>query len=126
MSACVQAAQFGLLMQNLVIDTMKTVLLSSSLCCSVLLWSSVCLAEAASSRPMDAELSGAMKQVFEHISKELQAGREVQVRSFGTFYAKQRAARTGRNPKTGEQLAIPAKRYPRFRSSESLKRLLNP
>jgi nucleoid DNA-binding protein len=64
-------------------------------------------------------------EVFEAIEAELLAGREVSIRSFGTFYLQKRDARTGRNPKTGEPIEIPAKRYPRFRSSDLLKDSMN-
>ena len=44
---------------------------------------------------------------------------------FGTFYAGQRAARTGRNPRTGEALSIKAARTPKFRAGKALKDAIN-
>ncbi|MCB0324559.1 MAG: HU family DNA-binding protein [Bdellovibrionales bacterium] len=73
----------------------------------------------------EAQAGEESKRVFEAIEAALRSGQEVQVRSFGTFYVQSRAARQGKNPKTGEQLQIPAKRYPRFRSSDLLKASLN-
>ena len=63
--------------------------------------------------------------LFGALTDELKAGREVSVRNFGKFSVKQREARKGRNPKTGAALDIPAKRYPRFTASDSLKNGLN-
>ncbi len=60
------------------------------------------------------------------ITSELAAGRDVTVTNFGKFYLSEREARTGRNPKTGAAIAIPAKRYPKFSSAERLKDSLNP
>ena len=44
---------------------------------------------------------------------------------FGTFQAKERAARKGRNPKTGEEIDIPAVKAPTFSASKTLKNLIN-
>lgn len=44
---------------------------------------------------------------------------------FGTFQAKQRAARKGRNPRTGEELDIPASKLPSFTAAKSLKNKVN-
>jgi len=55
------------------------------------------------------------------IAVELDAGREVQITGFGTFDTKQRAARKGRNPATGAEIQIPAKKYPVFRPGKGLK-----
>jgi len=105
---------------------MKKRFILPSLLGGIILSTTLCFAEPMSSGiDRNSEIKDEMKRVFTHISNELQAGREVKIRSFGTFYAKQRAARAGRNPKTGEKIAIPAKRYPRFRSSDVLKRSLN-
>ncbi len=71
------------------------------------------------------EASKRVNQVFSAISKELQSGREVGIRGFGTFWLQEREAREGRNPKSGKKMQIPAKRYPKFRSSDSLKKAVN-
>ena len=66
-----------------------------------------------------------VQSVFGVLSSELASGREVGIRNFGRFYLQDRAARSGRNPKTGEKIAIPAKRYPKFSSSDTLKKMVN-
>lgn len=59
--------------------------------------------------------------VFGIIADQLQAGDKVSIGGFGTFEARQRAARTGRNPRTGESITIAAKNYPAFKAAKSLK-----
>lgn len=66
-----------------------------------------------------------IERVVNAIKEELRGGRDVTIRNFGRFYVQERDARTGRNPRTGEAIEIPAKRYPRFSSSESFKDDLN-
>lgn len=55
------------------------------------------------------------------IADELDAGGKVSVGGFGTFEARERAARTGRNPRTGQAIMIAAKKYPAFKAAKSLK-----
>ncbi len=55
------------------------------------------------------------------IATELDAGRKVQIPGFGSFETKRRAARTGRNPATGETITIAAKKYPVFKAGKGLK-----
>jgi DNA-binding protein HU-beta len=55
------------------------------------------------------------------IAIELDAGRKVQIPGFGTFGTKDRAARAGRNPKTGATITIEAKKYPFFKAGKGLK-----
>ena len=59
------------------------------------------------------------------IAKALKSGGKVQITGFGTFQAKQRAARTGRNPKTGESISIAASVAPGFKAGQGLKDALN-
>ncbi|HEX7326468.1 MAG TPA: HU family DNA-binding protein [Rhodanobacteraceae bacterium] len=59
--------------------------------------------------------------VFEVITSELKAGREVSVVGFGRFHTAKRAARQGRNPRTGASIKIPARRVPRFSAGKPLK-----
>ena len=73
----------------------------------------------------EAQARTQVNEVFSAIQGELKAGRNVTIRKFGRFYLQEREAHTGRNPATGEAIQIPAKRYPRFRSSDSLKSALN-
>jgi DNA-binding protein HU-beta len=55
------------------------------------------------------------------VTAELKAGNEVALVGFGTFATKARAARTGRNPQTGETLQIAATTVPQFRPGKTLK-----
>lgn len=55
------------------------------------------------------------------IAVELDAGRKVNITGFGSFSTKDRAARQGRNPATGETIMIPAKKYAHFSASKGLK-----
>ncbi len=55
------------------------------------------------------------------IATELDAGRKVTVPGFGTFATRQRAARTGRNPATGETITIPKKHYVYFKPGKTLR-----
>lgn len=59
--------------------------------------------------------------LFDQITNTLKSGEEVSVAGFGIFSVKQRAARMARNPKTGEQVHVPAKRVPKFRPAKALK-----
>ena len=63
--------------------------------------------------------------VFSAISNELSSGGEVRLVGFGTFIVTNRAATTGRNPRTGEAIQIPASKQPKFRAGKSLKGLVN-
>jgi len=55
------------------------------------------------------------------IARSLKKGDKVQISGFGTFEAKNRKARTGRNPRTGETIKIPATTAPTFRAGKGLK-----
>ena len=59
--------------------------------------------------------------VFANIQKGLKKDKKVQLIGFGTFDVRKRKARKGRNPQTGEQIKIPAKRVCKFRLAKSLK-----
>ena len=59
------------------------------------------------------------------IAAELLSGGKVAISGFGTFEARERKARTGRNPHTGETLSIPASRAPAFKAGKPLKETLN-
>ena len=75
------------------------------------------ISKLAAERAVDA-LVGAVKS-------SLRKGQPVTLVGFGTFYPGVRAARTGRNPRTGEQLSIAAARVPRFRAGKALKDAIN-
>jgi len=55
------------------------------------------------------------------IAKALKKGNRVQITGFGTFEAKSRKARTGRNPRTGQTIKIAATKTPSFRAGKGLK-----
>ena len=63
--------------------------------------------------------------LFESVIKALRTGDKLEVRGFGSFRVRQRNARVGRNPKTGEKVEVPAKRVPYFKPSKELKDLIN-
>ncbi|HGJ5854630.1 HU family DNA-binding protein [Arsenophonus nasoniae] len=62
---------------------------------------------------------------IETVTETLKAGDEVQLVGFGSFQVKQRAAREGRNPKTGEALKIAAANVPSFKAGKTLKEAVN-
>lgn len=63
----------------------------------------------------------ALSAVIEDVFDALKKGRRVTIGGFGTFMVTRRAARNGRNPRTGTVLKIPACRVPRFKPSRSLR-----
>ena len=63
--------------------------------------------------------------VFEEITLALARGDRVELRGFGAFSAKQRAARTGRNPRTGTAVQVAAKLIPYFKTGKQLRERLN-
>jgi len=67
------------------------------------------------------EAAGAVDAVFAAISKALKKGVDVTIVGFGTFKVAKRAARTGRNPQTGKELKIKAKKVPKFTAGKALK-----
>ncbi len=67
------------------------------------------------------ESSDLVESVLEKISASLVAGEQVKISSFGTFSIRQKNARVGRNPKTGEEAPIPPRRVLTFRPSHLMK-----
>ena len=63
--------------------------------------------------------------VFESIIETLNHGEKIELRGFGSFRVRERGARRGRNPKTGDPVSIPAKRVPYFKPGKELKELIN-
>ncbi|OGG71151.1 DNA-binding protein HU [Candidatus Kaiserbacteria bacterium RIFCSPHIGHO2_12_FULL_53_13] len=68
-----------------------------------------------------ADAERAVEAVIDGITQALKKGEEVSVAGLGIFQAKTRAARTGRNPRTGASIQIKAMRVPKFRASKTLK-----
>ena len=62
---------------------------------------------------------------FNSVTTALKNGDRVELRGFGTFTTKLRDARIGRNPKTGEPVAIPKKKLPFFKMGKSMKLRIN-
>ena len=75
------------------------------------------LSKAASGRALDAMIAA--------VKASLQKGGMVSLVGFGTFYVGKRAARSGRNPRTGEAIKIKAAKVPRFRAGKGLKDAVN-
>lgn len=67
----------------------------------------------------------ALDAAVESVTKELKAGGQVSLVGFGTFSVKDRAARTGRNPQTGEAIQIKAAKIPSFKAGKALKDACN-
>ncbi len=63
----------------------------------------------------------AVDAIFNSIQEDLAKGEKVQLIGFGTFEVRQRAARKGRNPQTGDEIEIPASVVPAFRPGKALK-----
>ena len=63
--------------------------------------------------------------VFSNITNTLKGGNEVRLVGFGTFLVVNRAATTGRNPRTGESIQIPASKRPKFSVGKALKEAVN-
>ena len=63
----------------------------------------------------------ALKAVTATIADSLKNGEKVQLVGFGTFEVRERAAKTGRNPRTGETMQIPASKLPAFKAGSDLK-----
>jgi DNA-binding protein HU-beta len=67
----------------------------------------------------------AVDGVFDAITNSLQSGAEVRLTGFGTFSVSQRKATTGRNPRTGEAIDIPASNQPKFKAGKGLREAVN-
>ncbi len=67
------------------------------------------------------QAQAAVDTVLGAVTKSLRMGEPVTLVGFGTFMVRARKARTGRNPRTGEVIMIPAKRVPVFRAGKKLK-----
>lgn len=72
-----------------------------------------------------AEATKAVEHTLEAISAALKKNQEVRLVGFGTFTVSKRNASKGRNPRTGEQMKIPAFKLPRFRPGKALRDAVN-
>ena len=81
------------------------------------------IAEQAEISKKDAEK--ALKAFTETVAEQLKAGDKIQLVGFGTFEVAERAARTGKNPQTGEAIKIPASKAPKFKAGKALKDVVN-
>ncbi len=75
------------------------------------------LSKASATQAVDAMLSA--------VSKSLKNGDQVTLVGFGTFLVRERAARTGRNPRTGDEIQIAAQKVPAFKAGKALKDAVN-
>jgi DNA-binding protein HU-beta len=67
----------------------------------------------------------AVEATFSNIQRALRGGDTVRIVGFGNFQVTQRKASTGRNPRTGAEVHIPASRVPKFRAGKALKEACN-
>ena len=86
--------------------------------------------ELVSAIAQNAELSkkdaeNALSAALSAITKALTEGEKVQLVGFGTFEVRERAARTGKNPRTGEAIEIAASKVPAFKAGKALKDVVN-
>lgn len=81
------------------------------------------MADASELSKKDAEK--VLKAFTDVVAEELKKGEKVQLVGFGTFEVSERAAREGRNPKTGETMPIAASKTPKFKAGKALKDLVN-
>lgn len=81
------------------------------------------VAEQAQISKKDAEK--AVSAVVDTITNALKEGEKVQLVGFGTFEVRQREARQGKNPRTGEAISIPASKAPAFKAGKALKDTVN-
>ena len=80
---------------------------------------------AASAEISKAAAGRALDAMTASVTKALQEGEQVVLVGFGTFSIKERAARTGRNPQTGEPIEIAAAKIPSFKAGKALKESVN-
>jgi len=66
-----------------------------------------------------------LKAFIESVEESLEGGEKVQLVGFGTFETRERAARVGRNPRTKEEIQIPASKVPVFKVGKEFKDIVN-
>lgn len=71
------------------------------------------------------DITAVVEAFTDVVTNSLVAGEDVKISGFGTFTVADRAPRTGRNPQTGEEIAIAASKAPKFKPSTTLKDIVN-
>lgn len=71
------------------------------------------------------DVERALDTFFDQIAARLAAGGRVEIRGFGAFSTRERDARKGRNPRTGETVDVPGKRVPYFKPGKEMRARLN-
>ena len=71
------------------------------------------------------DVENIVNAIFDEITEALAQGNRVELRGFGAFSTRERQARTGRNPRTGEPVEVPAKRVPYFKPGKEMRERLN-
>lgn len=71
------------------------------------------------------DIERALDTFFDQIAGRLAAGGRVELRGFGAFSTRERDARKGRNPRTGESVEVPGKRVPYFKPGKEMRARLN-
>jgi len=71
------------------------------------------------------EVENVVSAIFDSITEQLAEGGRVELRGFGAFSSRQRDARVGRNPRTGEAVDVNAKRVPYFKPGKEMRERLN-
>ena len=81
---------------------------------------------AAQSQLTAKDMELAVKMILDHMSDALARGERIEIRGFGSFSLHYRAPRVGRNPKTGDPVALPGKYVPHFKPGKELRERVNP
>ena len=71
------------------------------------------------------EVEQVLDTFFDEIGKRLADGGRVELRGFGAFSTRERGARKGRNPRTGEAVDVPEKKVPYFKPGKEMRRIVN-
>lgn len=72
------------------------------------------------------DVENVVAAILDTVTEALARGDRVELRGFGAFSVKDRPARTGRNPRTGEQVQVDAKTVPFFKTGKEMRERLNP
>jgi integration host factor subunit beta len=71
------------------------------------------------------DIDDAVKTILRQMSDALATGQRIEIRGFGSFALHERSARIGRNPRTGEPVAVPARYSPHFKPGKELRERVN-